>query len=567
MCLALGNAPVMAETPTPEANGFRTSGQVSGYQGAFSDLAAEIDRFWVQVFRDNGKPYTQPGIVIVDRRIFTACGPIDPEPNAFYCPDDRTIYLVPQFLVDLETDFGDYAPVTVLGHEWGHHVQELLGLRKVKPIPFELQADCLTGVFARHAQDANLLDADDISEAVDTSIEHGDPVFVHEDDPRAHGSRAERVVAFMAGFYEGPGDGCDLTLGVSRTDTDQTVDRSGAEDGKTVGSAEIETARGNPRLPTALPLAHANCFGIVDDGPMTFDQLVGRFGGFPDASARLQEWGWQASAFRQFGCDGPPEGDAGWIDISVHGFANAASAQAAADYFVTVRMDGTALSRADGPGIGDYSIALVGPATNGKEFTIYATRGPWLVRVTGVSPSGIPFMNVRTVALDVLAAQDLAGATSSNPPVSDSLPSAPIRSSASLLPSSLNLNYAACFSTHTSGTYAKSDVATAFARTSAGQRAVDTYGWQDGAYVVFRCDDPPFGHAGQIEVLIHQFRDSSAAQLVEGAVRDFHVPGDHESRACDTVGTLVICVSGYADTGSPLSDVYFVLNQVVSGAK
>ena len=567
MCLAFSYSATLAETPTPEASGFRTSGQVSGYQGAFSDLAAEIDRFWVQVFRDTGQPYSQPDIVIVDRRIYSACGPIEPTPNAFYCPGDRTIYLVPQFLVDQEARFGDYAPVTVLGHEWGHHVQELLGVRKVKPIPFELQADCLTGVFARHAQGSNLLDADDIAEAVDTSIEAGDPVFVHEDDPRAHGSRSERVVAFMEGFYEGPVDGCTLPLSQSRSTTDQTIDRSAEGDGGGLGSAGPPTPTGSPRLPASLPLAHASCFGIVDDGAMTFDQLVGRFNGFPDASARLQGWGWQASAFRQFGCDGPPEGDAGWIDINVHGFANAASAQAAADYFVAVRMDGTALSRADGPDVGDYSIALVGPATNGKEFTIYATRGPWLVRVTGVSPSGIPFMNVRTVAVDVLAAQDVGGTTSGNPPPSEQPTHVPTTSSADYLPSVPNVPHADCFRTQNSGPNRYQDVVAAFARTGAGPEAIEVYGWQDGAWIVFTCGDPPPGRAKQIDVSIHQFRDATAARQVASTVESFQNPGAHESRDCSVARALVICVTGYADSGTPAADVRFVLNQVVASAR
>ena len=558
--------PVSGQTPTPSTSGYRGTSQVSGYQGEFADLAVEIDRFWAQSFADNGRPYAQPNIVVVDRLIDTACGPIQPVPNAFYCSNDRTMYLVPQFLADLDATFGDFAPITVLGHEWGHHIQELVGIRKVKSVPFELQADCLTGVFARHAQDLNLLDADDLGEAIDTAIGGGDPIFVHEDEPDAHGSSSDRVIAFMAGYYEGPTEGCDVPLDQERRGSDQTVDQTSDSDDQGVGSVGLPLVLGAPLLPTTLPLSHAACFSVVDGGPLTFSQLLDRFSGSSDASDRLQEWGWQASAYRQFGCDGPPEGEAGWIDISVHGFGSASSAQEAADYFAAARMDGTSLVRADGPGIGDYSVALVGPAKNGKEFTIYATRGPWLVRVTGVSPSGIPFMDVRAVATDVLAAQELGG-TSSGSSGSGSSPSAPGRPSSAYLPNAVNLNYASCFRTYTSGSYGRSDVGAAFSRTSAGQGAVDTYGWQDGAYVVFRCDEPPLGHARQIEVIIHQFRDASAAQQIEGAVKNFHIPGDHESRACDTVAVMVICVSGYADTGSPLSDVYFVLNQVVAGIR
>ena len=424
----------LAQTPTPEVSGYRGSAEVSGYQGAFADLAVEIDRFWAESFAEQGKPYSQPGIFIVDRLIVTYCGPVEPVPNAFYCPGDRTLYLVPQFLADLDAMYGDYAPITVLGHEWGHHVQELLGIRKVKSIPFELQADCLTGVFARHANDANLLDSDDLGEAVDTSIGGGDPIFVHEDEPDAHGRSSDRVIAFMEGYYEGPLDGCGVPLGRASTVPDQASDGTSNSGENPASPGGLPSVIGNPRLPTVLPLAHAQCFSVIDGGPLTFSQLLDRFNGFPDASGLLRDWGWQSSAYRQFGCDEPPDGDAGWIDISVHGFSSAGSAQEAADYFAAARQDGTSLRRADGPGVGDYSIALVGPAANGTEFTVYATRGPWLVRVTGVSPSGIPFMNVRTVAIDVLEAQDLGGAPRS-PSVPDPPSAAPSLPSEAYLPS------------------------------------------------------------------------------------------------------------------------------------
>ncbi|MCA9878321.1 MAG: hypothetical protein KC442_11085 [Thermomicrobiales bacterium] len=299
---------------------------------------------------------------------------------------------------------------------------------------------------------------------------------------------------------------------------------------------------------------------------MTFDQLVGRFSGFPDASARLQGWGWQASAYRQFGCNGPPEGDAGWIDISVHGLGSAAAAQEAADYFAMVRVDGTSLIRADGPGVGDYSVAVTGPASNGKEFTVYATRGPWLVRVTGVSPSGIPFMNVRLVAQDVLAAQSL-DAQAADPSACCQGAEPLAVTAASVLPGAPDVNYAECFRTHARGTYAAREVDEAFAATGIGSSATTTYGWRDGAYVVFRCDNPPFGRALQLDVVVHQFSDDTSARQVLPYVDAFFAAGDRASRACDTAGPMVICVTGYANTGSPLSDTYFVLNQVVAAAR
>ncbi len=229
-------------------------------------------------------------------------------------------------------------------------------------------------------------------------------------------------------------------------------------------------------LPDILPLNHASCFDIDEDGQEDFGQVLGRFSGVPDAADRLQSWGWQASAFRQFGCDGPPEGEAGWIDISVHQFADSLSAQEAVDYFTAVRLDGSSYIQGASPGIGDHSTAMSGPAVNGKDFTIYASQGPILVRVTGVSPSGIPFMNVLSVAQAVLA--DL-----------EEIPQSPSttsgqeawRSAASYLPAIPAVHYRECFDVLDEGTYSYSDVAAALLPTGLSQSQLDGLGWQDGA--------------------------------------------------------------------------------------
>src|SRR4051794_21892565 len=122
-------APISAQeaaSPTPQA--YHGSGS-QPYQGSFADLASAIDAYWIDVFRDAQRPYDSPEIVNVIEETSTGCGVITPEPNAFYCPPDRTIYLVPQFLHDQELQFGDYAPIAVLSHEWGHHIQNLLGIK------------------------------------------------------------------------------------------------------------------------------------------------------------------------------------------------------------------------------------------------------------------------------------------------------------------------------------------------------------------------------------------------------------------------------------------------------
>ena len=153
-----------------------------------------------------------------------------------------------------------------------------------------------------------------------------------------------------------------------------------------------------------LPLGHATCFRIESSSTLDFDELASRLGGTEDVKHRLQNWGWRMSANRIFACDTAPEGEAGWIDMSLHLFGSAAAAEEAVDYFADVRAEGSSLVTATPPEIGDYATALSGPTSNGNELTLYVSQGPLLVRVTGVSPSGIPFMNVLAVAQAVLDA-------------------------------------------------------------------------------------------------------------------------------------------------------------------
>lgn len=316
------------------------------------------------------------------------------------------------------------------------------------------------------------------------------------------------------------------------------------------------------RLPEFLPLDHASCFSIVDDRTENFDQALGRFSGVPDAADRLQAWGWQASAFRQFGCDGPPDGEAGWIDISVHLFADSAAAQEAVDYFTAVRLDGSPYIKGASPGIGDYSTAMSGPAVNGKDFTIYASQGPLLIRVTGVSPSGIPFMNVLTVAQAVLAAQQAEPQVDPTRPVQ-----ADWRSASTYLPVVPAVHYRECFDVLSEGTYAYSDVVEALLPTGLSQAQLDGFGWRDGAFIVFTCDEPPAGRATRIDVGIHQFQDAASARQALPYFSTMFDLGGTEHRDCDIASNLVVCVSARSLTGSPLSDVAFVLQQIVAAAR
>lgn len=159
------------------------------------------------------------------------------------------------------------------------------------------------------------------------------------------------------------------------------------------------------RLPVTLPLDYATCFRTEEEGGRAFDEMVDRLGGPAVAEQRLIDWSWQGMSYRVYACDSPPKSGIGWAEVDVHRFGSPEAAREAAGFFAAARAEGTPLFIDECPNIGDACTVVTGPAVNGKEFTIYASRGSAMVRVTGVSPSGIPFIDVRRVAMDVLSNQ------------------------------------------------------------------------------------------------------------------------------------------------------------------
>lgn len=162
------------------------------------------------------------------------------------------------------------------------------------------------------------------------------------------------------------------------------------------------------QLPESLPLAHAACFQIEDEGSRPFDEVAARLGGTEEARDRLVAWGWQESVYRTFACAAPPAGEVGRVEVHLHLFGSSEAAQQAVDYFAQQLVAGSTLRVRGSAPVGDYAVSLGGPTSNGREFTVYASDGPILIRVTGSSTSGIPFSDVFQVARAVLAAQQYA---------------------------------------------------------------------------------------------------------------------------------------------------------------
>lgn len=554
------------ETPTPTASGYRRAQQATSYAGDYTRLYEDVDAFWREQFAEAGTQYASPDVIQVTKVMNTSCGWMFPEDeNAYYCPANATVYFFPPFMARKGTDIGDFAPIVIAAHEWGHHIQFLLKINEVDSKQFELQADCLAGVFTSFADDVGLLEEGDYLEAIDLAVSIGDDKFPFPiDNPDAHGTSEERVKALNKGFGGGPVVGCGVQLGTSPTKV--PGEKTPRPDPTPAPHSTLTPTPGplaRLALPNVLPLGHAACFGIVDDGTFSFDRVVSRLGDGVEGQRKLEQWGWNGGEFRQFGCDGPPVGEAGWIDINLHHFANASAARQAVDYFVTQRIVDTSLTFAPPPDIGAYVVAVTGPAVNGTEYTLYTSSGATMLRVTGVSPSGIPESDVIAVARAILG-----GETSSFPtPVSVPLPEPQVVSALVYLPARPALNYGDCFDVIERGEFSYRDIAQALAAQGLSAAQVEALGWQGGAYVAFSCPDAPFGRATYLDVTVHQFQDGAAAQQARQSLANVYQPREHESRACEVAGALVICVTGQSATGSPLSDVYFLLSQVRSSIR
>jgi hypothetical protein len=132
----------------------------------------------------------------------TACG----TSNSYayeYCPANRSIYIGQNLLWQFYAGAGDAAPAVGLAHEWGHHLQTMMGVQPVsrsEAIEFENQADCVSGAWAKYASEQGWLEADDDLRDVTRLL---DAIGSAEGPGRDHGTAQEREAAFETAYAKG----------------------------------------------------------------------------------------------------------------------------------------------------------------------------------------------------------------------------------------------------------------------------------------------------------------------------------------------------------------------------
>jgi len=203
-----------------------------------SVVLADTEDTWNEVFREHGRTYEDPQLVLFTGAVDSACGFAQQAMGPFYCPRDHRVYIDLAFYRELRERFhapGDFAQAYVIAHEVGHHVQNLLGVSdqvssaqersgrrgaNALSVRLELQADCYAGLWAYHADRArHVVEPGDIDEALTAASAIGDDRLQRATrgyvvpESFTHGSSAQRSTWFRRGYESGRMETCNTFAG------------------------------------------------------------------------------------------------------------------------------------------------------------------------------------------------------------------------------------------------------------------------------------------------------------------------------------------------------------------
>jgi uncharacterized protein len=237
--LALGGATLYITSARADAQpaaqnlvlGSEDSAQPQNMEEFLTAVTKDVDAYWTQQFETAGLPEPRVSYAWIPagQTAASACGDANGtlgDSAAAYCSGDDTIYISQKFATDIYTGAldhalpgssqgfgrtaGDFAVAYIVAHEYGHQIQDELGMfqrygAQVATAAFELQADCYAGTWAKSAADQNRLDDGDVQEAVDAALAVGD---FDANNPTHHGTPEQRRDAWATGFESGDPGAC-----------------------------------------------------------------------------------------------------------------------------------------------------------------------------------------------------------------------------------------------------------------------------------------------------------------------------------------------------------------------